>query len=170
MVAGSYTVVTVLDEVRLALAMKGSDAFLSDDEIERFIYANLESTSRSTHNFTLVTAATTGPSGVYVCTVGRPYGLMLFAPTMTAEDDCVYVLNARGSITVTSGTPTAKTITVTGIPVDFSGLMVQLLHWLATHRAQEMSVSIGDGSVSAQSIHAQLIEMAEYWTGIVTLA
>jgi hypothetical protein len=48
--------------------------------------------------------------------------------------------------------------------------MVELLHYLATHRAQEISVSIGDGSVSAESVHAKLLEMADYWTGIVTLA
>lgn len=170
MVAGTYTVVTVLDEVRLALSMKGTDAFVTDDEIERFIYANIEGTTRSTHNFTLITAATTGPSGVYACVDGRPYGLMLFGPTMTCEADCVYVLNARGSITVTSGTPTATSITVTGIPVDFSTVMVQLLHWLATHRAQEISESMGGGSISPGGVKDQLIDMCEYWQGITALA
>jgi hypothetical protein len=170
MAAGSYTVVTVRDEVRLALAMKGSDAFLTNAEIDRFIFKHLIGTTRGVYNFMLVTAVSTGPSGVYIHNNGKPYGLMLFGPTMTAEADCVYVLNASGSITVTSGAPSATSIDVTGIPVDFPGVMVELLHYLATHRAQEISVSIGDGSVSAESVHAKLLEMADYWTGIVTLA
>ena len=170
MVAGSYSVVSVLDEVRLALNMKGTDSFLTDDEIERFIYQNISETSRSTWQFYCITAATTGPSGAYICNHGYPYGLMIHGPTMTAEDDCVYVVNARGSIAVTSGTPTANPIEVMGVRVDFPHVMTQLCHWLAQHKAQEMSVSAGSGNMSPSGVKDQLLSMADYWTGIQQIA
>jgi len=169
MVAGAYTVSTVLDAVRLALGWKGTDQIVTDAEINGFVIENMTSTN-STYQFDLVTAATTGPTGVYKCFHGQSYGLWLWAPTMTCEDDCVYVINTRGYITVTSGTPVAKAITVTGTPVDFATLMVQICHWLAQHRAQEMSVSAGTGSISPSGVMDQLIKMAEYWQGVTALA
>ena len=170
MVAGSYTVVSVLDEVRLALNMKGTDAFLSDDEIERFIYDNVDGTTRSTWQFYLITASAAGATGVFKCSHGYPYGLFLHGPTMTAEDDCVYVINSRGSIAVTSGTPTANPIEVTGIRVDFPNVMVQVLHWLASHRSMEISASAGSGSLSSSGVQESLLRMADYWTGIQQIA
>ncbi len=169
MVAGTYTVSTVTDAVRLAINWKGTDAIITDAEINQFIFENIESTI-GTYTFQLVTAASTGPTGVYKCFHGRSYGLFLWAPTMTCEADCVYVINSRGFITVTSGTPTATQITVTGTPVDFSTVMVQLLHWLATHRCQEISVSAMGGSMSSSQVHKQLIDMIEQWQGITQLA
>jgi len=169
MAAGSYTVVTVTDHVRLAIDMRGTDAWLTDAEINGFIYENITAT-RGDFSFQLVTSATTGPSGVYKCFHGYSYGLYLWGPTMSVEADCIYVLNSKGAITVTSGTPTATAITVTGAVVDFSAVMVQLLHWLATHRSKEISASAGGGSINSQGIHAQLLEMADYWTGIRQIA
>ncbi len=169
MVAGSFTVNTVIDEVRLALNWKGTDAIITDAEISRFVYANMES-SIGTYTFQLATASSAGPTGVYKCNHGSAYGLFLWAPTMTVEDDCVYVIQSRGAISVTSGTPVATLITVQGTPVDFAQVMVELLHWLATHRAQEISVSAGSGSMGSQGIHDQLIQMADYWQGVNILA
>lgn len=169
MVAGTYTVITVTTGVRLALGWVGTDKTLTDAQINEFIINNMETTP-STYSFQLVTAATTGPNGVYKCFHGRPYGLYLWGPTMAAEDDCVYVINSKGFITVTSGTPVATAISVTGTPVDFATTVVEILHYLATHRCQEISESIGSGSMSPMSVHSQIVEMIQYWKGVEKIA
>lgn len=168
MVAGTYSVVTVTSEIRLALGWLGTDKTFTDVQIEQFIYENI--TGRpSTYTFQLVTAASTGPTGLYKCFHGNSYGLYLWGPTMICESDSVYVLYSRGVILVTSGTPTATSIVVTGALVDFPTVMVQILHFLATHRCQEIAESIGSGSVSAQSVHRQIIDMIELWQGVVKI-
>lgn len=169
MAAPVYTYVTVLDEVRLALNMKGSDAFLTDDEIESFIFENIVSES-ATYTFQKVL---TGK--LYKYYGGFAYGLFLWgtnsgAPTFTGETDVEYTIRAKGSIEVTTGTHSTDTIDVAGARVDFPHLMTQLLHYLATHRSQEISVSGGLGSVSAAGVQDQLFKMADYWTGIQQIA
>ncbi len=170
MAAPVYSYVTALDEVRLALSMKGTDAFITDAEIKRFIYENIHNTT-TTWNFQAIITGT-----LYKCMHDNAYGLYLWGsgtgggPTFTGTNDCTYTVNARGSIEVTAGTETGTSFTVTGTAVDFPNCMVQILHWLATHRAQEISASVGGGSTSSQGIHDQLLQMADYWTGIRQIA
>ncbi len=159
-----YTYVTVLDEIRLALNMKGADTFISDDEINRFIFANIPETA-ATWTFQYVEVGV-----LYKVFTDFSYGLWLYRPRFTGTDDCEYTVNARGSIEVTTGTEANTTFAVTGARVDFANCMVQILHWLASHRAAEVGVSMAGGSLSPQGVQDQLLKMADYWTGIQTLA
>ena len=130
-----YTYVTVLDEIRLALNMTGTDTFLTDDQIDRFIFQNIPETS-TTWTFQYVEVGV-----LYKVFSDYPYGLYLYRPRFTGTDDAEYTVNARGSIEVTSGTELGTTLAVTGARVDFPKCMSQILHYLATHRSQEISVS-----------------------------
>jgi len=162
MAAATYTYVTVLDEIRLALDWKGTDKIMSDAEINRFIFEHIMA-EESTWVFQKVT------TGLYKNYHGYSYGLMLYNPTFTGEDDCVYLVNARGSISVTTGTHSTETINVTGARVDFPTVMVDILHWLATHRCKEISESVGGGSVSSTSVAREIRDMIEYWQGVTVL-
>jgi len=162
MAAPSYTYVTVLDEVRLALDWKGTDKIMTDAEINRFIFEHILA-EETTWIFQKVT------TGLYKCYHAYTYGLMLYNPTFTGEDNNVYLVNARGSIVVTTGTHTTDNITVTGARVDFPLVMVDVLHWLATHRCKEISASSGGGSVSSASVAREIRDMIEYWQGVTAL-
>lgn len=170
MAGAVYTYTTVLDEVRLSLGWKGTDKVLTDAEIERSIYSHIPNLSQA-WNFSV---KLTGK--LYTSDNKYPYGLMLLGtggagavggPTFTGEDDKVYVSNAKGSIRVTTGTHSTTSITVEGARVEYPALMVEILHFLATNRCQEISVSVGYEGISSAQIHSQLLEMADYWTGII---
>ena len=158
-----YNYVTVLDEIRDALGWAGTDSKVTDVFIKRFIYENLES-MESTYSFQKIT------TGLYKCFHGRPWGLFLWLPTFTGTDDATYTVNCRGSIEVTAGAEAATSITVTGSLVNFSNCMVQILHWLATHRCQELSMSVGGASMTPTGVKDELIAMAQYWQGITRIA
>lgn len=67
-----YNYVTVVDEIRLALSMKGTDAFITDAEIKRFIYENIHNTT-TTWNFQAIITGT-----LYKCMHDNAYGLYLW--------------------------------------------------------------------------------------------
>jgi len=162
-----YNSVTILDEVRLALGNKTTDAILTDIEIKRFILQNVISESAS------YTLQELGSTGDYVYPgVSADYGLWLYGMSFTGEDDIEYTVNERGSIDITGGSGTAveDEYTVTGAVIDFSNVMVQICHWLMTHRAQEIAQSNPAGSITPATIRAELQKIAEHWQGVQGIA
>jgi len=100
----------------------------------------------------------------------NPYGSSdTTVSIFTGEDDLVYTVNPTGFIQVTTGTHSADTITVTAARVDLGELMVELCMYIAQHRAQEVSMVMGDGSYTPEEVYRKLITMAETWRGVVAL-
>lgn len=79
-----------------------------------------------------------------------------------------YTMNSRGSIEVTEGTHSTKAIPVSASRVDFANAMSQMLHWLATHRCQEVAQNSLSGSTDPTRVKDELLTMAEYWQGITS--
>ena len=77
-----------------------------------------------------------------------------------------YTVYARGAIEVTEGKHSTDTIAVTGARVNFPNVMVQILHWLATHRCQEVAQNSLSGSTDPSRVKDELLQMAEYWQGV----
>ena len=79
-----------------------------------------------------------------------------------------YTMNARGSIEVTEGKHSTDTIAVSGARVNFANAMAQLLHWLATHRCQEVAQNSLSGSTDPTRVKDELLGMAQYWQGVTS--
>ena len=75
-------------------------------------------------------------------------------------------MNSRGSIEVTEGTHSTGTIAVEASRVDFANAMAQMLHWLATHRCQEVAQNSLSGSTDPTRVKDELLAMAQYWQGV----
>lgn len=163
----TFNVVTVLDEVRGALGWAGTDSKVTDLFIERFIFQHIPGTETT---YTLQKRTT----GVFTLNAPDDYGIfILFASEttpFTGEDGLTYIVNCRGSVNVTVGAATATEIAIVGAAVDFSAVMVDILHWLATHRCQELSLSVGGISMTPTGVKDELIAMAQYWQGITRIA
>jgi len=168
MAAPVYTYVTVLDEIRYALDIVGTDKIITDAILKRFIFNNIQNQSQNwSFQYKL--------SGLlYTSDDNYPYGIMLIGtggsgavggPTFTGETDVEYLVNAKGSIEVTSGTHSEDTISVEGARVDFPAVMVEVLHYLASHRSQEMAVNSQSGNTSPSGMKDELLSMADYWRG-----
>ena len=160
MVAAVYTTVDVLDLLKLTLDDTGGD-LLTAAQYNAFILKHITTKSSSYK----LTEVVTGTTYTYM---GGPVWIYGIATT-EGEDDKVYEVNCQGTILVTTGAHAAGDITVTGALVNFPELMVEMCLYLAQHKAQKMSVTLGDGSMSPEEVHRKLVTMAEYWRGVTAI-
>jgi hypothetical protein len=161
MASAVYTTVDVIDLLKLTLDDTGGD-LLTAAQYNAYILKHIIAKSQ---NFKL-TEIVTGTTYTYM---GDPVWIYGIATT-EGEDDKVYEVNCQGTILVTTGAHAAGDITVTGALVDFPELMVEIcVYLLAQHKAQEMSVTLGDGSMSPEEVHRKLVSMAEYWRGVTAI-
>ena len=158
MAVAVYTTVDVLDLLKLTLKDVGGDLFADDAPYNAFILKHIIAVS-STFKLTEIVAGTTYKY------MGGPVWIYGIATT-EGETDTVYEVNCQGTILVTTGSHSAGDITVTGAKVDFPELMVELCIFLAQHKAQEMSISLGDGGMNPEEVHRKLIGMAELHRGM----
>ena len=91
--------------------------------------------------------------------------LYLWNPSFTGNGTANYTLNSIGSIVVSSGTDASSTISVTGARVNFTEVVCEVLRYLATHKAKEISQSGAYGSISPEDVYQKLMTMYEYWRG-----
>jgi len=162
MAVATYTYVTIIDEMRLALNWRGDDKILTDDELESCMFEHFIGES------TTITFKLKG-TGVWAADKAQSYGAWIYLPRFTGADDCVYRVNSRGSIKLTTGTDTTTSYNITGTYINFPAIMVDTCMWLATNRAQEISESSMAGSMSSNQIHKQLLDMADTWQGMVAI-
>ena len=148
---------SVIDEVRDNLRMPGTDQVLTDEEILRIVFKYFE--SQSTFTFTKYT------TGVYICSLEPD--TLIYGLSFTGEDEVDYQANCTGSIHVTSGSATATSISATGCLVWLRPVMVDILHFLATHRSIEAGVTVPMGTYTPRTSQ-EILDMASHWTGITS--
>jgi len=164
MVAATYTYVTVIDELRKVINDKPAataDQWMTDAQYEQFIFNRFESIKTTAYVFTLMATGvwTYGTNGSK---------LYLYDMSMSGKADCAYRLMCDGSIRLTAGTDTTASYTVSGTPVNFRELIIDICQYLITHMAQRASVNAGGASFSPQD-EQRLIRIMETWRGVVAL-
>lgn len=91
--------------------------------------------------------------------------IYLWDPTYTPTDDTSGTLHSLGSIEITSGTESADPIIVTGTPVDFPEVVVDICLYVATNRAQLASQIVFGTSMNVEDTQRKLVAMAAQWRG-----
>ena len=161
MAAPSYTYNTVLDELKRAINDRRTDAdeqWMTDSEYKAFIFRRFESNKNTTYIFS------SRASGVWTYgTAGDR--IWLYDMSFTGQNDAAYTVNSTGSIELTAGTDSSAQLTVSGTPVDFPELVIDVCQYLITHKAQESSVNIGGASFTPQD-EQRIIRVMETWRGI----
>jgi len=155
-VATTYNVRTLVTEAQYALNDITGSRMLSDADILRFLLRRV-----ITRNHT-VTLYDTG-NGYYAYLGGAVFPMILNETTpFSGEDGLTYTVNANGpSAVVTDGSATEDSLSVTGTLVDYEEALADMLVYLATHKAQQVSESFLDGSMTPVQVHRQMMEMAE---------
>ena len=159
MAAAEYTYRTVIDEVRGALNMPGSEQVLTDEVILSFIFQHIEQSQTFVFNYKI-----NGTLYVYQLSPDTKIYNLRF----TGEDDVEYQVNASGSIRITGGDTgehSESQITATGCLVWFNQVMADLLYWMATNRSTEAGINVPMGSYTPRT-SSELMEMASVWQGI----
>jgi hypothetical protein len=158
MVAGTITIHNVIDEVALALRDTGRSLFTDDEDYYSFILPHMVGEAQTF-------VFTERLPGYFLYSESKTHFLYPATP-FTAESGITYQLHCKGTIRVTVGTHAGGDISVTAVQVDFNEIMVDVLMYLATHRAQEASVVLGDGSMNVEDTQRKWMEMAEFYRGV----
>jgi len=86
------------------------------------------------------------------------------SPSFSVESNVDYVINASGSLEVTSAVKDSRTsITVSAVPVNFALLMVDIFRYLANHASREIAQSMGSVSVTPATVRQELMAQASFW-------
>ena len=169
MVSAIYSNVTTVVDIKLKLNDTGTtddDSFLTTAQYLDFILRRVASEA-TTYTLERVMAG-------YWRHVG---GFYFFVPiaatgmwTPAGEDDCTYITTPNGTVYVSDGTHAGTDdLVLTAARIDLNELMVDLCMFIAQHRAQEVSIIMGDGSYTPEEVYRKLITMAETWRGVVAL-
>ena len=87
-------------------------------------------------------------------------------PVFTGEDNITYTWYARGIRAMkTVGSPTLASIDVTGIRCFFNLAVADLYDWLAAHKAQLISESVGGSNQNADQVADRCWKAASMWRG-----
>ncbi len=156
MAAPDYTYRTVIDEVRSSLDIGDTDQVIDDEVILEYVFKYINVT-QSFEFQEIITGK------LYTTTVSPEH--MIYELRFTGESDIKYQVNASGSIRVTTGTATATSITATGSLVWYNMVIIDLLHWMATHRSIEAGVNVPMGTYTPRTAR-EILDMASIWQGI----
>lgn len=91
------------------------------------------------------------------------------SPIFTTQTNVSYILNASGSIEVTSTTGTLSAedtrsiITVTAVPVNFALLMMDTFRIIGNHWSRTVAQSAGAVSVTPSTVRNELMRQASHW-------
>lgn len=161
---------SIRQELNQLIPTVGDETWYSDTELLDYILARRLQNAASTYQFVQVSggsaAAGTKPQWGWS---GKPSRYTyLHDLDFTGQNDVVYTVNCSGSIIVTSGTHSGSAnIAVTGLPVDFSYIMTDILKQLAVHRVEEIAVKMGNGGeINPTTVYDQLIDAAARWQGV----
>jgi len=160
MADAEYTYRTVLDELKEVLKTETAQ-WMSDSWFKSKIFEHFRTDKQTTYSF--------GKRATGVWTLrhdGRK--IWLYDMSFTGQDDCEYTVNCTGSIELTVGTDTNTTLTVSGTEINFPELVVDVIQYLITHKAQLEAASVGAMSFTPMD-EERLQRVAEMWRGITAL-
>lgn len=165
MAAGTIGTVTIIDHLKLYLNQVGGD-FLTDAQYTDAIMSHADTDATTTWKLQERTAGyfTYGTGG------DEPMYMWFAATPFSPEDDLVYRLNAKGpTVVVTTGTHAGGDITVSGFPVDFDQVLIDLLEMLQVRHAKQKGISIGSASISVDNTFQTIGQMIQNLRGGVSI-
>lgn len=169
MAAAVYTDQDILTELKVVINDRPTDSadqWLSDDRYRSFILKHLTSEESTSLTFTRrVGSGSVGTVWTYSMSGEATY---FYAMSFTGQVDATYIVDCKGSIYLSVGTDNSTSLTVTGTPINFSELVVEVCLYLITTLAQKAPVSAGSGSYTPPD-EDRLVKVMEYWRGVVAL-
>ena len=137
------------------------NSFLSDEELEEVILGRINSQA-SSYSFQRLNT-----SSNYYKYLNSNQDEHFFLPTFTPEVSVDYEMHSNGYIKVTSGSPTATTISVTGNIVEMGELLFDVFMFLADHKCREINFTLFQNEIqNVEQTYAALVNQAHMVRGV----
>jgi hypothetical protein len=180
MAAASYSVITVIDQVKTHINdvantlgadgdFDGLGGSASDDlTYKQIMLANIIPSGEQTLTLTKQT------TGVYTYSASTDDTALWFANNttpFTGEDDVVYQVYGKGpAVFVSSGAPTATEISIAGAWINWREMLAQTFFWLADTKATQIALSVESETIDPGAVRDALNEQGRLAQGTLTSA